>query len=146
MSVLSRVLVAWVLAAGLTGCAYVEYRRVYEAHPPFSTTQRASVGEVVERYFIDKGLVLRQRYHDLYPQDLLVSVLEIPRTPGQKRRDPFLFVIVTDGGLLRLVHSEWYLGRPPDDLVADSKPGLLTRIADRVGGSRDLRLAPSGGR
>jgi hypothetical protein len=143
MKVVARLLAICVLAAELAGCAYVEYRRVYELHPHVSETQRLTVGEVVERYFLDKGLLLQQKYRDVYPERRLVSALEIPRRPEEKRRHAFLFVVIADGGVLQLIHSEWYLRHTPDDFVAESKRELLTRISGEIGANADLRLAPS---
>jgi hypothetical protein len=105
MNVAWRLLAACILAAVLTGCAYVEYRRVYELHPRIAVQQRASVIEAIERYLIDKGLRLKQKYRDLHPQDRFVSALEIPRIPQEKRRHPFLLVIFADDGIVQFIHQ-----------------------------------------
>ena len=115
---------------------------MYELHPHVSETQRLTVGAVVERYFLEKGLLLRQKYRDIYPERRLVSAHEIPRPPEEKRRHAFLFVVIADAGVVQMIHSEWYLRRAPDDLVAESKRELLTRISGELGADADLLLAP----
>jgi hypothetical protein len=57
---------------------------------------------------VQRGLVLKLKYRDVYPRNVLVSVFEIPRTPDEDRRYPELLVSTTDTGVMQLVQSEYY--------------------------------------
>lgn len=135
-----------------TGCAYVEYRRIYNVEPSISAEKRTAVGTVVERYFLDKGYVLKQKYHDYHPDDMYVSAFEIPRTTEQKVRHPYLSVLVKQTGIVQIKHSEWFLDtnpfgdskHKPKDLIAAAREDLITRIKNQTGIVVDIQLFEKG--
>jgi hypothetical protein len=106
--------------------------------------KRESLSEALDRFFAQRGLVLKLKYRDLYPQKELVSVFEIPRTPDEDRRDPVLLVSTTDTGVMQLVQSEYYFESKPEpqDLVEQARPVLLETIATTIGGEPDLVSNP----
>jgi hypothetical protein len=133
-----------VAIGGGTGCAYVEYRRTYQLSVSVSRANRESLSGALDRFFTQRGLVLKLKYRDLYPRNELVSEFEIPRTPDEDRRYPQLLVSTTDTGILRFVQSEYYFEAKsqPQDLVGRVKPQLLETIAATVGGQPDLVPVP----
>jgi hypothetical protein len=133
-------------SGGLTGCAYVEYRRTYALSVSVPETERAPLSDALDHFFAQRGLVLKQKYRDLYPRNVLASAFEIPRTRADDRRDPLLFVTTSDNGLVQLIQSEWYFDtkREPEDLVALAKPELLKAITATIGGKPNLIFDPRG--
>jgi hypothetical protein len=129
-----------ILTSGLTGCAYVEYRRKYELSVSVPETERGPLSDTLEHFFVQRGLVLKQKYHDLYPHNVLVSAFEIPRTREEDRRYPVLFVTTSKSGLVQFIQSEWYFNTKPEpeDLVAVAKPELLNAITDTIRGKPNL--------
>jgi hypothetical protein len=70
-------------SGGLTGCAYVEYRRTYALSVSVPETERAPLSDALDHFFAQRGLVLKQKYRDLYPRNVLASAFEIPRTRAE---------------------------------------------------------------
>jgi hypothetical protein len=132
--------------SGLTGCAQMEYRRTYELSVSVPETEREPLSDALDHFFAHRGLVLKQKYRDLYPRNVLVSAFEIPRTREEDRRYPRLFVITSDNGLVQLIQSEYYLNTKPapEDLISVAKPDLLKAIAATIGGTPHLVFDPIG--
>lgn len=144
MNTLFRSVCSALLVLVLTGCAYVEFRRAYEIHPELSVSQRIAVNEVAEHYFTERGLRLKLKYHDYYPEDKYVTVLEIPRKPEEKRRSPALQISVDSSGRLQLTHSEWFLNEEPSDFVAMSGPDIVERVNKALNIRVELNLVQKG--
>lgn len=145
-------LVSFLLVTLVAGCAYVEYRRVYNIEPGLSAEQRTSIGAVIEHHFVDRGYVLKQKYRDYYPDEMYVSILEIPKTAGQKVRHPYLLVLVKSAGIVQLKHSEWFLDdspfgeskNKPEDVVAVAKEELIAKLKKQLGITVDIQLFGKG--
>jgi hypothetical protein len=139
-------LIACVSMSGLSGCAYVEYRRTYELSMSVPEAEREPLSDALDRFFAQRGLVLKQKYRDVYPRNVLASVFEIPRTPEEDRRDPQLLVTTADSGSVQFVQSEYYFDpkHKPEDLLALAKPALLKTIAATIGGNPKLVFHPAG--
>jgi len=139
-------LIACISMSGLSGCAYVEYRRAYELSVSVPETEREPLSDALDRFFAERGLVLKQKYRDVYPRNVLVSVFEIPRTPEEDRRYPQLLVTTADSGFVQFMQSEYYfdMKHEPEDLVALAKPALLKTIAATIGGNPKLVFDPVG--
>lgn len=144
MNSLLRSVCSALLMLALTGCAYVEFRRAYEVRPELSVSQRIAVNEVVEHYFTERGLLLKLKYHDYYPEDKYVTVLEIPRKPEEKRRYPTLQISVDSSGRLQLIHTEWFLNEKPNDLVAMSGPDIVELVNNALNIRIELNLVQKG--
>jgi hypothetical protein len=149
---LFKILSIYLVGVLLSGCAYVEYRRVYDIEPRLSIEQRVAVSASIERYFVAVGYVLKQRFRDYHPADMYVSVLEIPREREQKVREPRLFILVKQDGSVQLMHSEWFLNDnpfgeskyKPQDVVSLVREDLIAKVRREVGVSVDVQLSERG--
>ena len=147
-----RILTLCVIAAFLSSCAYVEYRRIYDIQPRLSAEQRVAVGDVIERYFSYKGYNLKQKYHDYEPDDAYVTVFQIPRSAEQKVREPYIYILVKKTGVVQLKHLEWFFEdslfteskNKPQDLIASVKSDLVIEIKKNVGVTVDIQLSDKG--
>ncbi len=131
-------LLTWILA----GCGYVNDSRVYCIRPSVPQDDGQPIAKVVEARLVQKGLVLKTRFHDTYPADVAVSVLEIPRLPNEKRQDPLLIVYVKNGNIVELEHSEWWLNtsKRPTDYIEESAPELIHAIKTELGLEVELAI------
>jgi hypothetical protein len=107
MHVIKPVLVSFISLVTV-GCAYVNDSRLYTVQPILSEAHADKLATIIEDELKQKGLLLKSKYHDSYPENLRVSVFEIPRKPEDNRRDPLLIVSVKDSRTVQLKHSEWW--------------------------------------
>jgi hypothetical protein len=96
------------------------------------------ISKLFEAKLVQRGLLLKTRYHDTYPEDVTVTILEIPRLPEEKRRDPLLIILVKDGSIVQLKHSEWWLNAfsdkyRPKDYVNNISPDLVSAVKSELG-------------
>lgn len=125
------------------GCAYVEDARLYTVQPFMPSDKAVQLTSLIEKRLIQKGLLLKSKYHDAYPEDVLVTELEIPRRPEDKRRYPMLIVSLKDSHLVQIRHSEWWLNNfttryKPEDYVKKIIPEL--RFAAKKELNMDIEL------
>jgi hypothetical protein len=129
----------------MTGCAYVEYKRVYDIRPVLSISQRLIVSELIENYFLDQGFILKQKYHDHYPDDKYVTVLEVPRSPkDNERREFILSISVNSTGQVKLSHSEYFLQNIreiPADVLAKASTEIIQKVKAVTGIKIELSLS-----
>jgi hypothetical protein len=126
---------------------YLRYERTYELSISVPEAQRGPLLDRFERTLTLRGLLLKQKYHDHYPENVLVYVFEIRRnTEDQQRRDTLLFVLASDKGLVRFIQSELYLNTEPTpaDVVLQMKPDVLEAVVAEIGGKPNLLFDPLG--
>ena len=126
----------------LVSCAYVNDSRLYSIRPSLSNDQAQQIARVVEAEIVKKGLVLKTKYHDTYPEDIAVSVFEIPRLPDGKRRDPQFIFYIRSGNLIELKHSEWWLNTSerPRDYIKNIAPELISTVKKELGLEIELAI------
>lgn len=122
----------------LIGCAYVNDSRLYSIQPIMPQDKAQRITKVFETKLERDGLILKTRYHDTYPEDVAVIVLEIPRRPEEKRRDPMLIILVKDGNVVQLRHTEWWLRAfsekyRPEDYINKISPELVSTVKKELG-------------
>lgn len=133
----------------LIGCAYARDSHLYSLQPTVPKEKAQKVAGVVETTLVQKGLVLKSRYHDTYPQDIAVTILEIPRRPEEKRRDPMLIILIKSGNVVQLKHSELWLQwafsnrHRPSDYIKDITPELVSAIKNELG--LEIEIVPTNG-
>lgn len=133
----------------LAGCAYHEYRRVYTFEPRPSADQRTAVASAVERYFLDRGYVLKQKFRSHSPTGSLVSVLEIPKTSERKVLRAELFISAADDGAIELTYEEWFWksnpfaagSHAPSDVLGATRADLIAHLKQQLGVSLDLKFS-----
>jgi hypothetical protein len=127
------------------GCAYVEYVRQYDVWvKPREAAPAEEIERVFETYLSEKGLILREKYEIVAPQQLRVVVFEIPRDPQAKRRRPFLFLLMRKDRDLQLRHSEWFFSPTsdaPDDFIASIKEELVARARRELSANIGMALS-----
>jgi len=126
----------------IAGCAYVNDSRVYEIRPDFEADQVELLSSEIEKHLIEKGLVLKSRYHDLYPENIYVSVFEIPRTEKEERRDPQLIVLIKNERTVQLKHSEWWYSKKsrPADFIKGISDDIKSLAYKKFDAEIDIRL------
>lgn len=121
----------------LIGCAYVHDSRLYSVNPQTPQEETQKIAQIIEKTLTQKGLILKSKYHDTYPKDVNVSVLEIPRKPEEKRRDPLVIMRIKDHDQLQLEHSEWWLtgtGKSrPNDYINELTSDLKVAVKKALG-------------
>lgn len=122
----------------LIGCAYVNDSRLYSIQPLLPQEKAQQISKVIEEKLEGNGLILKTRYHDTYPEDVAVTALQIPRLPGEKRRDPMLIILVKDGNVIQLKHTEWWLRAfsekyRPEDYIHKISPELVSSVKKDLG-------------
>lgn len=133
-----------VLLLSLTGCAYVEYLRVYDIRPELAASQRLAVNDVLEHYFLDKGFILKQKYRDYYPVAQYVTVMGIHGKPEDKREEPTLTISVNSTGLVKISYSIYFLQTftaTPDDILAASADEIINKVKSITGVAIELNLS-----
>ena len=122
----------------LTGCAYVNDMRLYSIQPLLPEEKTQQISKVIEAKLVQRGLTLKTRYHDTYPEDVAVTILQIPRLPEEKRREPTLTILIKDGKYIQMKHSEYWLKafsekHRPKDVINEVSPDLVSAVKSELG-------------
>lgn len=130
------------LLSTLVSCAYVNDSRLYSIRPSMSNDQAQQIAKVMEAQLVKKGLILKKRFHDTYPEDIAVSIFEIPRLPVEKRYDPLIIFYIKSGNIVELKHSEWWLERSqrPRDYIMNIAPELIAAVKKELGLEIELAI------
>jgi hypothetical protein len=142
MKTLIQALMFTLLLEILTGCAYVKDSHLYSVRSSSGNDRTQQIAKVVESHLTSNGLILKTKYHDTYPEDIVVSVFEIPRLPTEKRRHPEIIQFIRSGKTIQLKHSEYWLNSSsrPRDYIKDIAAEIVSAVKSELGLNIELAI------